>query len=369
MLYYFLYPFSSQIHLFNVLRYPSFRIGMSALTAGIITFALYPFFIKKLTQLSFSQSIREDGPQTHVLEKQGTPTMGGVLLIFAIIISCLLWADLTYKGIWIMMFILLSYGSIGFIDDFKKVFYKNSKGISAKTKMFWQVTCGLSALIFYSMDSSSLVFNSAIALPFVSIDKFYFTLPTVIYIIFALFIIVATSNAVNLTDGLDGLAIMPIITSAMVFLVLAYVAGSNISDLNLADYLKIPKVAQAYELSVFCAAIAGASIGFLWYNAYPASIFMGDVGSLSLGASLGMLAILTKNELISALLHGIFLIETLSVMIQVTSFKLIKKRIFKMAPLHHHFELKGIAEPKVIVRFWIIASLLGLLTLLSLKVR
>ena len=368
MLYYFLYPFSSQIHLFNVLRYPSFRIGMSALTAGIITFIVYPFFIKKLTSLSFEQSIREDGPQSHS-KKKGTPTMGGVLIILAVIISCFLWADLSYKGIWIMLFVLISYGIIGFIDDFRKVFYKNSKGLSARAKMFWQISCGLIALIFYSFDSYTLEFNSSLAIPFISIDKFYLTLPIWIYIFFALFIIVATSNAVNLTDGLDGLAIMPIITSAMVFLVLAYVAGSNISDLNIADYLKIPKVAHAYELSVFCAAIAGASIGFLWYNAYPASIFMGDVGSLSLGASLGMLAILTKNELISALLHGVFLIETLSVMIQVTSFKLIKKRVFKMAPLHHHFELKGIAEPKVIVRFWIIASLLGLLTLLSLKVR
>lgn len=369
MLYYFLYPFVSHIHLFNVLRYPSFRIGMSALTAGIITFAIYPFFIKKLTDLSFAQSIREDGPQSHIVAKKGTPTMGGVLLIFAITISCLLWADLSYKGIWILLFVLISYGLIGFIDDFRKVFYKNNKGLSAKAKMFWQITFGLIALIFYSFDSNSLSFNSALTIPFVSINKFYITLPMWIYIIFSLFIIVATSNAVNLTDGLDGLAIMPIIISAMVFLVLAYVAGSNIGELNIAEYLKIPKVPEAYELSIFCAAIAGASVGFLWYNAYPAAIFMGDVGSLSLGASLAMLAILTKNELISALLHGVFLIETVSVMIQVISFKLTKKRIFKMAPLHHHFELKGIAEPKVIVRFWIIASLLGLLTLLSLKVR
>jgi phospho-N-acetylmuramoyl-pentapeptide-transferase len=369
MLYYFLYPFSSSIHIFNVLRYPSFRIGMAALTAGLITLIFYPLFIKKLTQLSFGQSVREDGPKSHIANKTGTPTMGGALVILAVFLSCMLWGDLTYKGLWLMLFVCISYGCIGLIDDLKKIFYKNSKGISAKAKMFWQVLLGLIALIIYSLDSSNLSFSSNIAIPFIAIDKFYLPLPVWFYIAFALFIIVGTSNAVNLTDGLDGLAIMPIITSSMVFLVLAYVAGSSIGDLNIADYLKIPKVLHAYELSVFCAALAGAGVGFLWYNTYPATIFMGDVGSLSFGASLGMLAILTKNELISALLHGVFLIETISVLLQVISFKLTKKRIFKMAPIHHHFELLGLAEPKVIVRFWIVAALLGLLTLLSLKVR
>jgi phospho-N-acetylmuramoyl-pentapeptide-transferase len=228
---------------------------------------------------------------------------------------------------------------------------------------------GLSALIIYSLNFSSLPFSSFISIPFVAVDKFVLNLPTWAYIIFALFILVATSNGVNLTDGLDGLAIGPVITSAFVFLILAYIAGTTIADFNIANYLKIPRADGAAELSIFCGAIIGSGVGFLWYNTYPAHIFMGDVGSLSLGAALGMLAVLTKNELISALLHGVFVIETVSVMLQVGSFKIRKKRIFKMAPIHHHFELIGWAEPKIIVRFWIISGVLGLLTLLSIKLR
>lgn len=368
MLYTFLYPLHHSLTMLNVLRYPSFRIGMAALTAGLITFALYPFFIRKLKALSFGQSVRDDGPQTH-LKKQGTPTMGGLLLLIAIIASCLLWGDLQHVGLWLLIYVSVGYGCIGFIDDWRKIKKSNSKGLSAKAKFLLQVLVGFSALLIYSMNFSSLPFSSAISIPFVSIDKLLITLPTWLFLAFALLIIVATSNGVNLTDGLDGLAIGPVINSAFVFLILAYVAGTTIGDFNIADYLKIVRVDGSSELSVFCGAVIGASIGFLWYNTYPAHIFMGDVGSLALGAALGMLAILTKNELISALLHGVFFMETVSVMLQVGSFKLRKKRIFKMAPLHHHFELLGWAEPKIIVRFWIISGLFALLTLLSLKLR
>lgn len=368
MFYSLLYPFHQTLHVLNVLRYPSFRIGMAALTAGLITFIFYPSFIKKLKALSFGQEVRDDGPQTH-LKKQGTPTMGGLLLLLSVALSCLLWGDLNHIGLWLLLYVTLGYGFIGFIDDWRKIRKSNTKGLSARNKLFWQVAIGLSALLLYSINFSSLPFSSVVSIPFVSVNKFVLHLPAWAYLIFALFIVVGTSNAVNLTDGLDGLAIGPIITSAFVFLILAYVAGVSIGDLNIADYLKIPRVDGASELSVFCGAVVGAGIGFLWYNTYPAQIFMGDVGSLALGGALGMLAILTKNELVSALLNGVFMVETVSVMLQVASFRLRKKRIFKMAPLHHHFELLGIAEPKVIVRFWIISWLLALLTLLSLKIR
>lgn len=368
MFYTFLYHYHQTFTFLNVLRYPSFRIVMAAITAGVITFALYPIFIRKLKALSFGQSVRDDGPQAH-LKKQGTPTMGGLLLLCAIILSCLLWGDLQHVGLWLLIYVSIGYGAIGFVDDFRKIKKSNSKGLSARGKLFWQASIGLSALLIYSMNFSSLPFSDLVSIPFVSVDKFVFDMPTWLFIIFALFIVVGTSNGVNLTDGLDGLAIGPIITSAFVFLILAYAAGTTIGDFNIADYLKIPRVDGASELSIFCSAIIGAGIGFLWWNTYPAQIFMGDVGSLALGGALGLMAVLTKNELTSALLHGVFFMETVSVMLQVGSYKLRKKRIFKMAPIHHHFELLGWAEPKIIVRFWIISGLLAALTLLSLKLR
>lgn len=368
MLYTFLYPIFSNNTILNVLRYPSFRIVCAALTAGLISFIFYPVYIKKLYNLSFGQTIRDDGPKTH-LSKKGTPTMGGLLLLFAVVVSSIIWGDLKHVGLWLLLYVFIGYGAIGFIDDLKKIKKSNSKGLSAKQKLMWQLIISLSAIIIYIQNFPSQPFFSNIALPFISVDKFYLHLPLVIFIPFALVIIIGTSNAVNLTDGLDGLAIGPTITSAFVFLILSYLAGITLNDLNLADYLKIPRVDGAYELSVFCAAVIGASIGFLWYNTYPANIFMGDVGSLSLGGSLGLLAILTKNEITSAMLHGVFLIEILSVMLQVFFFKLYKKRIFKMAPIHHHFELIGWAEPKIIVRFWIISGLLALITLISVKLR
>lgn len=368
MFYTFIYPYHQIISSLNVLRYPSFRIVMAALTAGLISFIFYPLFIRKMSRLSFGQEIRDDGPSSH-LKKQGTPTMGGLLLIAAVVISSLLWGDLKHIGLWLLIYVCCGYGAIGLIDDLKKIRHSNSKGLSAKSKLFWQSFIGLSALLIYSSDFSSLPFSSAVTIPFVSIDKIIIDLPVWIYLFFALFILLGTSNGVNLTDGLDGLAIAPIITSAFTFLILAYLAGTSIGNFNIASYLKILRVDGASELSIFCASIIGAGIGFLWYNTYPAAIFMGDVGSLALGGTLGMLAILTKNEIISALLHGVFFLESVSVILQVASFKLRKKRIFKMAPIHHHFELLGWAEPKVIVRFWIISGLLALLTLLSIKLR
>ncbi len=295
--------------------------------------------------------------------------MGGLLLLIAVVISCLLWGDLEHVGLWLLIYVSVGYGLIGMVDDMAKIRKSNSKGLSARSKLLWQCIIGFSALYIYSLNFSSLPFSSALSIPFVAVDKFVLDLPTWAYLLFSLLIVVATSNGVKLTDGLDGLAIGPVITSAFVFLIMAYLAGTSINDFNIANYLKIMRADGAAELSVFCGAVIGAGVGFLWYNTYPAHIFMGDVGSLALGGALGMLAVLTKNELISALLHGIFFIETVSVMLQVGSFKLRKKRIFKMAPIHHHFELIGWAEPKIIVRFWIISGLLGLLTLLSIKLR
>ncbi len=368
MLYNFLYPLHFKINFLNVLRYPSFRIVMAALTALLFTLFLYPWFIRRLQIFKFGQVIRQDGPKDHY-KKQGTPTMGGMLILFAITISTLLWADLTHVGIWLLLLITLGYGAVGFYDDYKKIKQRNSKGLSGRWKLFWQACIGLVVLLIYAMDFSSMPFSTEFTLPFISVEKFHPELPALVYLTFALFLLVGTSNAVNLTDGLDGLAIGPVIISAFVFLILAYAAGTTLADFNIAKYLRILSVSGASELSVFCAAIIGAGVGFLWYNVYPALVIMGDVGSLSLGGALAMLAILTKNEVLSALLLGGFLLEALSVILQVASFKLTGKRIFKMAPIHHHFELLGWPEPRIIVRFWIFCSFLALLALVSLKLR
>lgn len=367
MLYTFLYPYFSSNTIINVLRYPSFRIIAAALTAGLLSFLLYPFYIKKLQKLSFGQIVRSDGPESH-FSKKGTPTMGGLLLVISSVFSTLLWGDLTNLGLWLLLLVFTSYALIGLYDDLCKIFKKNTSGLSAKGKLLFQIIISSLAIYLYYKYGNLDVFNN-IYFPFVSTEKFHLSLPFFLFLPFAIIVVVGTSNAVNLTDGLDGLAIFPVIISSFVFLILAYLAGSHIGDLSLAEYLKIPKIAGSYEYSIFCAAIIGSSIGFLWYNTYPAQVFMGDVGSLSLGGALGFLAVLSKNELLSAILHGVFLAEALSVILQVGSFKLYKRRIFKMAPLHHHFELLGWPEPKVIVRFWIISSLLAMITLISVKFR
>jgi phospho-N-acetylmuramoyl-pentapeptide-transferase len=371
MLYTFLYPLHDQhgaLSVLNVLRYPSFRIIMAAFTSLVFSLFLYPWFIRRLQIFKFGQVIRKDGPEAH-LAKQGTPTMGGLLILSAVAVSCLLWADVTHGGVWLLLLVLGGYGAVGFYDDYRKIKFNDPKGLSGRWKLFWQVSIGGVAIGAYYFGYASLDFNSELTFPFVNTRFFSPELPPWVYLPFALFILVGTSNAVNLTDGLDGLAIGPSIVSAFVFLILAYAAGTTLSDFDIAQYLGITKVGNAAELSVFCSAMIGAGIGFLWFNTYPAAVFMGDVGSLALGGVLGLLAIFTKNEILSALLHGVFVVETLSVMIQVFWFKRTGNRVFLMAPIHHHFEKKGWPEPVVTIRFWIISIMLALLALASLKLR
>jgi phospho-N-acetylmuramoyl-pentapeptide-transferase len=371
----FLYPWVTEASFLNVLRYPSFRIVMAALTSLILTLFLYPPFIRRLQIFKYGQEVRKDGPEAH-LKKQGTPTMGGVLLLAAVFISTVVWADIRNGAVWLLLLVTMGYGCVGFYDDYKKIKYKDPAGLAGRWKLFWQFTIGAVALGIWATGSTSIPFDTSISLPFVSTRVFLPTIPPFVYLPLALtLLVVGTSNAVNLTDGLDGLAIGPTIVASFVFLVLAYAAGSTLGDFNIASYLHIVEVKGAVEICIFCAAVIGGGIGFLWYNAYPALVFMGDVGALALGGALGMLAIFTKNELLSALLHGVFLAETLSVMIQSTYFKYTKKkfgegrRVFRMAPVHHHFEKSGWPEPRVVIRFWIVSVMLALVALASLKLR
>lgn len=375
MLYAFLYPWVTEASFLNVLRYPSFRIVMATLTALILTLFLYPPFIRRLQIFKFGQEVRKDGPEAH-LKKQGTPTMGGILLLGSIFVSTVLWSDIRHGAVWLLLLVTMGYGCVGFYDDYKKIKYRNPAGLSGRWKLFWQFLIGGVAMLLWERGYGTIPFDTSISVPFVSVKVFLPTLPTFVYLPLALtLLVVGTSNAVNLTDGLDGLAIGPVIVASFVFLVLAYAAGTTLRDLNIASYLGIVHVEGAAELCIFCAAVIGAGIGFLWYNAYPALVFMGDVGALALGGALGCLAIFTKNELLSALLHGVFLAETVSVMLQSTYFKYTKKRygegrrIFKMAPVHHHFEKAGWPEPRVVIRFWIISVMLALVALASLKLR
>ncbi len=380
MLYHLLYPLSGQFRLFNVLRYPSFRIVAAGLTALVIGLLLGPLFIERMRVLQYGHSnVREDTPERHK-KKAGTPSMGGALILLAVTVSTLLFADLGNRLVWAALLVTLGYGAIGFADDWLKISKRNSKGLAGKKKLVFQV---LVVLAVYYAFLTDWHFRATGAFPFVTVGSLvdpHLTLPFVpthlfapslgwLYLPFMIFVVVATSNAVNLTDGLDGLAIGPTIVSSMTFLALSYVAGATIAGFSLAEYLRISYIPGAEELGVFCAAIFGAGIAFLWYNTYPASVFMGDVGSLALGGGLGMLAVLTKNEVASAILHGVFLAETVSVILQVWSFRTTGKRIFRMAPIHHHFELKGWAEPKIIVRFWIMSIMLALVALMSLKLR
>jgi phospho-N-acetylmuramoyl-pentapeptide-transferase len=349
-----------------VVRYPSFRAiaaGATALIAGLL---LYPPFIGWLKSVQRgSSNIREDTPETHKA-KSGTPTMGGALLLVAILTSCLLWGDLTNLNMWVLMALITQFGLVGFIDDFRKLKRHDSKGLSGKLRLALEIgfTGAMISLLYFCTD-----FDSRVSVPIVNFELFNPDISWA-YIILATVVIVGTANAVNLTDGLDGLAIGPVITSSFTFLVLAYAAGTILlKKFVVADYLRIPHIEGAEELSVFCCALMGAGISFLWYNTYPASVFMGDVGSLSMGAGLGTMAVLTKNEIVSAIIHGVFVVEALSVIIQVVSFKLTGKRVFRMAPLHHHYELKGWAEPKIIVRFWIVSIMLAMVGLASLKLR
>jgi phospho-N-acetylmuramoyl-pentapeptide-transferase len=380
MLYHLLYPLAGQLNFLNVLRYPSFRIIAAGFTSLALGLLLGPLFIERMREIQYGVSnVREDTPDTHK-KKSGTPSMGGALILFCLVMSTMLWADLRSRLVWSVVTVTIGFGAIGFTDDWLKLSKRNSKGLAGKKKLAWQllVVLGVYYVLLtdwrFRLDDGFpwLTVGSfqdlRLTLPFVPTDLFQPSLGWV-YVPFMAFIIIATSNAVNLTDGLDGLAIGPTIVSASTFLILSYVAGVTLGGFNVAAYLRIPEIPGAEELGVYCASMAGAGIAFLWYNTYPASVFMGDVGSLALGGGLGTLAVLTKNEVASAILHGVFLVETVSVILQVFSFKTTGKRIFRMAPIHHHFELKGWAEPKIIVRFWIISIMLALVALASLKLR
>ena len=345
---------------FNVFNYLTMRAILGALTALLLSFIIGPRMIKRLTVKQISQPVREDGPETHLL-KTGTPTMGGALILTAISVSTLLWADLGNRYVWVVLFVTLSFGVIGFVDDYKKLILQNPAGISAKQKLFWQSGAALVAAIALYVTATDAVQTSLLIPYFKDL-----ALPLGMFqIVVTYFFIVGFSNAVNLTDGLDGLAIMPTVLVGGALGIFAYVTG----NVNFAAYLGIPYVAGTGEILVFCTALAGAGLGFLWFNTYPAQVFMGDIGALSLGAALGAVAVVVRQEIVLAIMGGVFVVETLSVIIQVASFKLTGKRVFRMAPLHHHFELKGWAEPKVIVRFWIITVILVLIGLASLKIR
>ena len=354
---------------FNVFRYTTFRMAWALITALLFCYFIYPAFIRWMKSKKLAQIIREDGPQEHLENKVGTPTMGGVPMILGITLSALLWCRLDSEVMWIALLVLLGYGLIGFVDDWKKVMEKSSDGLPGRWKLILQTVIALAALGYgYSQG----IIEPFLQLPFSKEAVIDFSEPwsgapdlSWAFLFLGLFILVGTSNAVNLTDGLDGLAIGPIMTSAATFGILAYVAGYA----GYASYLNVEHVPGASELTVLCMAVVGAGLGFLWYNAYPAQIFMGDVGSLGLGGFLGIVAVLTKQEMLLILVGGIFVLEALSVIIQVVSFKTRGKRVFAMAPIHHHYEKKGWSEPKIIVRFWIISILLAMVALTTLKLR
>ncbi len=376
MIYELFYPLKSHyswLSWLNVLRYIPFRTIMATITAMLLTFVLAPWFIRELQKKQIGQVVRSTGPETHKI-KAGTPTMGGALILLSLLLPTVLWADLRNPFVLATTAVTAGYGVIGYLDDYLKLKRKSSGGLAGRYKLIGQVLIGGSAIAYTFLATNKLPadwneIKTRLALPFLAFSKHSIDLPMGVYVPFAVFVVVATSNAVNLTDGLDGLAIGPVMINAGTYLIWAYLAGATLASFSLATYLDIPKIASCGELSVYCGSIIGAGIGFLWYNTYPAQVFMGDVGSLALGGGLGMLAVCTKNELLSIALGGIFFIETVSVITQVISFKLTGKRIFLMAPIHHHYEKKGWAEPKIIVRFWIISILLALFSLASLKLR
>lgn len=358
MLYNLLYPLHAEYSFLNVFRYITFRTMYAVLTALVICFILGPVIIRILQRYHVGQQVRADGPQSH-LEKSGTPTMGGLMILFAVVFSTLLWADLKNIYVWLVLLATTGFGLIGFWDDLLKVTRRQSKGLMPRYKFGLQILLALAiGMILYKLPA----YSTHLTVPFFkdyNPDLGWF------YVAFAVLVIVGASNAVNLTDGLDGLAIGPVIVAALAYTVVAYVAGHK----KFAEYLLIFYIEGAGELSIFCGAMVGASLGFLWFNTYPASIFMGDVGSLPLGGALGTVAVVSKHELLLLLVGGLFVIEALSVIFQVVSYKSRGKRVFLMAPIHHHFELKGWEEPKVVIRFWIIAIILALLSLSTLKLR
>ncbi|MDO9206399.1 phospho-N-acetylmuramoyl-pentapeptide-transferase [Methylotenera sp.] len=352
---------------FHVFNYITLRAVLATLTALAISFIAGPSMIRKLTKYKVGQAVRDDGPQTHLI-KTGTPTMGGALILVSIGISTLLWADLSNRFVWVVLFTTLGFGAIGWVDDYRKVVHRNPKGLSAKAKFFWQSLIGLAVAVFLYKTAATPV-ETTLIVPF--FKSLVLPLSAVGFIVLTYLVVVGSSNAVNLTDGLDGLAILPTVMVASALGIFAYVAG----HLYFSKYLGVPYVAGAGELMVFCAAMAGAGLGFLWFNAYPAEVFMGDVGALALGAALGIVAVIVRQEIILFIMGGVFVVETFSVAAQVMYFKYTKrktgtgKRIFLMAPLHHHYEEKGWKETQVVVRFWIISMMLVLIGLASLKLR
>jgi phospho-N-acetylmuramoyl-pentapeptide-transferase len=357
----------------NVLRYTSFRAIMSALTAMIVSFLVAPWFIQKLRGKQISQIIREENPESHKL-KRGTPTMGGALILLSVLVPTMLWADVKNVFVLATAMVTAGYGAVGFLDDRMKIQAISSRGLPGRYKLVGQFLIGGVAIAYLFLNTAELpadwlAIRSRVAIPFLAFHKHPIELPLVLYALIALIFVVFMSNAVNLTDGLDGLAIGPVIVNAATYSLWAYVAGSVLFGRPLAAYLDVAGFPEMAELSVYGAAMIGAGIGFLWYNTYPAQVFMGDVGSLALGGGLGMMAVITKTELLSVILGGVFMTEAASVITQVISFKLFKRRVFLMAPIHHHFEKKGWPEPRIIVRFWIITVLLSLVALSSLKLR
>jgi phospho-N-acetylmuramoyl-pentapeptide-transferase len=352
---------AQDIRVFNVFNYITLRAVLATLTALVISFVIGPGLIRKLTEYKVGQAVRDDGPQSHLV-KAGTPTMGGALILISIAISTLLWADLGNRFVWVALLTTLGFGIIGWVDDWRKVVHRNPKGLSAREKYFWQSLIGFGVAV-YLFNTASVPAQTEFIVPF--FKDLILPLGAVSFVVLTYFVIVGSSNAVNLTDGLDGLAIMPTVMVASALAIFAYVAG----HLYFSRYLGMPYVPGAGELAVFCAAIGGAGLGFLWFNAYPAEVFMGDVGALALGAALGVVAVIVRQEIVLFIMGGVFVVETVSVMLQVASFKLTGKRIFRMAPLHHHFELKGWKETQVVVRFWIITMMLVLVGLATLKIR
>lgn len=345
------------VHLF---QYITFRTIMAALTALAMSLLFGPAVIRKLAQLKAGQVVRSDGPQTH-LTKAGTPTMGGVMILLSVLIATLLWADLHNRYVWLVLAVTLGFGAIGFYDDYRKIVLRDSRGLASRWKYFWQSVFGLIAAWFL-FHTAQLPAETALYVPLFK----QVAIPLgALFVVLAYFMIVGFSNAVNLTDGLDGLAIMPTVLVSGALGVFAYLAGNKV----FSEYLGIPSIPGAGELSIYCGALAGAGLGFLWFNTYPAQVFMGDVGALAIGAALAAIAVIVRQEIVLLVMGGVFVMETASVMMQVASFKLTGKRIFRMAPIHHHFELKGWPEPRVIVRFWIISVVLVLIGLATLKVR
>ena len=350
-------------HLF---QYITFRTIMAALTALAVSLLMGPMLIRRLGMLKAGQVVRSDGPQTHLV-KAGTPTMGGVMILLSVAVATLLWADLRNRYVWVVLAVMLAFGAIGFYDDYRKLVLKDSRGLASRWKYFWQSVFGLGAAAFLYASAPHAVAGLPVAETALYVPLFkHVVLPMgLFFVVLTYFMIVGFSNAVNLTDGLDGLAIMPTVLVSGALGVFAYLAGNKL----FSEYLGIPSIPGAGELAIFCGALAGSGLGFLWFNTYPAQVFMGDVGALAMGAALGCVAVIVRQEIVLLVMGGVFVMETVSVMLQVASFKLTGKRIFRMAPIHHHFELKGWPEPRVIVRFWIISVVLVLVGLATLKVR